>query len=80
VLQTVLNNQSFRVLLGGHVGARWAAHPPPTLAEDDEVLDYRPILATAGAARVLVLPRGGHPLHNTGDYAAVIDEFLAECP
>ena len=50
------------------------------LAEDDEVLDYRPTLATAGAARVLVLPSGGHPLHNTGDYAAVIDEFLAESP
>ncbi len=46
------------------------------LAADDEVLDYRPTQAVAGAARVLVLPRGGHQLHNTADYAEAVAGFL----
>lgn len=49
------------------------------LAADDEVLDYRATLATAGAARVLVLPSGGHQLHNTGDYSSLIHAFLTDC-
>ena len=47
------------------------------LAEDDEVLDYRLTQAVAGTARVLVLPRGGHQLHNTADYAEAVAGFLA---
>lgn len=46
------------------------------LAADDEVLNYRLTLAVAGVARVLVLPRGGHQLHNTADYGAAVAEFL----
>ena len=46
------------------------------LAEDDEVLDYRVARDTAGAARVVVLPTGGHQLHNTGDYGLAVSTFL----
>ncbi len=46
------------------------------LAEDDEVLDYRVARDTAGAARVVVLPTGGHQLHNTGDYGLAVNTFL----
>ena len=47
------------------------------LAEDDEVLDYRVARDVAGAARVVVLPRGGHQLHNTGDYGVAVGTFLS---
>ncbi|MCO5761585.1 MAG: hypothetical protein NHG36_08750, partial [Chromatiaceae bacterium] len=46
------------------------------LAEDDEVLDYRLARDAAGAARVVVLPHGGHQLHNTADYGAAVGAFL----
>jgi hypothetical protein len=46
------------------------------LAEDDEELDYRVARDAADAARVVVLPRGGHQLHNTGDYGAAVGGFL----
>ncbi len=47
------------------------------LAEDDEVLDYRVARDAAGAARVMVLPRGGHQLANTADYGLAVATFLA---
>ena len=46
------------------------------LAVDDEVLDYRLARDAAGAVRVVVLPRGGHQLHNTADYGAAVGAFL----
>ena len=48
------------------------------LAEDDEVLDYRLAKDLAGSARLVVLPRGGHQLHNTVDYGAAVDTFFRE--
>lgn len=47
------------------------------LAADDEVLDYRVARAAAGAARVVVLSRGQHQLHNTADYGVAVATFLA---
>ena len=46
--------------------------------EDDEVLDYRLAKDLAGSARLVVLPRGGHQLHNTVDYGAAVDTFFRE--
>jgi len=46
------------------------------LAEDDEVLDYRVARDEAGSAQVVVLPRGGHQLHNTTDYGEAVGAFL----
>ena len=50
------------------------------LAEDDEVLDYRLAWDAAGSARIVVLPQGGHQLHNTADYGAAVGTFLAAWP
>ncbi len=46
-------------------------------AADDEVLDYRVARDAAATAQVLVLPGGGHQLHNTGDYGEAVGAFLA---
>ena len=46
------------------------------LAEDDEVLDYRLAQDLADLARVVVLPHGGHQLHNTADYREAVAAFL----
>ena len=45
-------------------------------AADDAVLDYRVARDAAATAQVLVLPGGGHQLHNTGDYGEAVGAFL----
>ncbi len=47
------------------------------LAADDAVLDYRLARDAASATRLVVLPRGGHQLHNTADYGEAAGAFLA---
>ncbi len=44
-------------------------------AADDEVLDYRVARDAAATAQVLVLPGGGHQLHNTGDFGEAVGPF-----
>jgi predicted esterase YcpF (UPF0227 family) len=46
------------------------------VAEDDDVVDHRQTLALAAGAEVLVLPRGGHDLANTADYADAVRRFV----
>ncbi|MBK1705278.1 YqiA/YcfP family alpha/beta fold hydrolase [Halochromatium glycolicum] len=46
------------------------------VAEDDDVVDAQETLALAGDCERLVLPRGGHELANTADYADTLARFI----
>lgn len=46
------------------------------VAEDDDVVEARETLALAGRCERLVLPRGGHELANTDDYAKALARFV----
>ncbi|MEA1053245.1 hypothetical protein U5801_26060 [Lamprobacter modestohalophilus] len=47
------------------------------VAQDDEVVDAQETQALAVGGERLVLPRGGHELANTEDYAETLADFIA---
>lgn len=46
------------------------------VAADDEVVDAQETQALAAGSELRVLPRGGHDLANTDDYAAAVADFI----
>lgn len=48
------------------------------VAEDDDTIPFQDTLPEVGTAELLVLPQGGHPLHNTEDFEPLVARFLEQ--